>query len=290
MNQDFYNNITRINSSLMPIRTAWELSLESLGIGSLISERFTSALLSNISTLDNNNPYHDHYHLAHVLYGATYLLKNEGLSLVDIELNAVPLLLAALFHDGLHPGRSNQYPYELENLSLCVFKEYGEKENLRQIWDNNSLSAKLPWQEVVDAVGQLIPATEFIHEPKQVAEDYRNQIPSSDNGIKIFTLKMLLIESDILLSCLPLTGYQQTAKILTENHKPMAHQDILNNWKGFLPIALKHHYVSQASCRLGIKENIHLLIPIIEGLTTTNESETIHFLEKKFNKSPKIKK
>lgn len=266
MNDDFFEKINLINSSRNPLKISWALSLDLLNIKNVLSPKFQNALFSSIDDLHNGNDYHDHYHLSHVIFCSAYLLKHELDSHQEIKKNAFPLLFAALFHDAGHLGRSNKYPYELEDLSIDFFDKYSKDNSLEILWNLElEHTSSLPqWSIVVDIVKKLIKSTEFAQEAKKVNDDYINNpdfIQYNDPDLKINRLRVILIEADILLSSLAETGPNQTRKIGIEHGKELSKEEINENWINFVKIIKDSHYNSKAAQSLGLKE---ILFNILE--------------------------
>lgn len=265
MDNEFFEKINLINASSNPLKISWALSLDFLNIKNSLSTEFQNALFSSIEDLHNGNGYHDHYHLAHVIFSCAYLLKYELDNHKEIKKNAFPLLFAALFHDAGHPGRSNRHPYELENLSIEFFDNYTKQHNLEKLWAIEvENSPSLPqWDVVVDMVKRLIKATEFVEETKQINEDYITNADFAlytDSDLKINRLKIILIEGDILLSSLAETGPNQTRKIALEHGKELSAEQMTEDWIKFINFIKDSHYNSKASKTLGLKEQLERVV------------------------------
>lgn len=260
MKKQFYTQINQVNLSENPIKLAWNLSLQYLKIENVVSTSFEDALFKNIKTLHNSNSYHNEYHYSHVVLGSAYLFKEEmkedSQDKNDIVNNFLPLLLASIFHDAGHPGRGNNYPYELENQSTDFFKRYTIENSLEKLW--NQQEDVIKWSTVENCVELLIKATEFEHEHNNVVKAYENNPEETYNtNIKINKLKIILSESDILLSCLQSTGLKQTEKILAEHNLVLNNIDeVKDKWFGFLKKVELSHYQSNAAKSFGIKEEI----------------------------------
>lgn len=267
MTPEFYKYIDEIDQSIDPIKVAWYQALNHLELNNILSKEFEHALFKEIEQLSNDNFYHNAYHFGHVIIGCAYLMKYEINNPTILPQNAIPLLLAALFHDSQHPGRGNIYPYELEEKSSSFFNQYSIENNLEQLWDKQELiNYHLPtWKNISLIVNELIISTEFQQAVNKVVQDYKNNPnenfnDSNNNEIKINTLKMLLIESDILLSCLDETGIKQTEKILAEHNLQLTKSEVKDKWIGFLKLVSDTHYQSQASSYFNIKEEIYSII------------------------------
>lgn len=263
MKKDFYKYINEIDNSINPIKVAWHQAIRHLDLEGIVSTDFENALFKKIEQLNNNNTYHNAYHFAHVMIGGAYLLKYEIDNPVILPPNAFVLLLAALFHDAAHPGRSNQYPYELEKISAQYFNEYSRENKLELLWNTQNLETyNLPkWAEIVTVVKELIIATEFQQEAHKVVAQYKeNPQITIAHDIKINVLKMLLIESDILLSCISETGIKQTEKMLSEQNLKLNKNEVHDKWTGFLHLVKDTHYQSQAASKLKLKEEIGSII------------------------------
>lgn len=270
MDNLFFVAIDKINNSFTPIQTAWHISCKYLQIEHLISDKFSTALFKNIDQLNNLNSYHDQFHLAEVLYISAYLLKHEFKTQKEIEQHSLPLMISSLFHDAKHLGRSNQTPYELELQSIAFFKNYFHQNQLNLLWDQQPYVVNqfiVNSQQLNDIVTDLITATEFKVESNKTSKAYleqKNKHFDVDSSISINRLKLLLIESDILLSVLPKTGLIQTKKILTENKVSFNIPFLIHSWAKFLEHVQTTHYLSDGANYLNVAINLEKTLQVIK--------------------------
>lgn len=268
----FYTALEKISNSFNPLYTAWHMSCKYLQIDNIISQEFETALFENVHKFNNLNSYHDQFHFAEVMYVSSYLLKHEFSNQEDINKNSFPLLLASMFHDFQHLGRPNKVPYELEIRSIDKMINYFKDSNLDQLWiqqESVKTNQILNNFDLIEVMKKLIIGTEFKAEPELVRMDYglkNNKNQSSNCDVKTYRLKQLLIESDILLSCLTKTGFDKTNKILKELNQEKTPLQALNSWENFLIPLKDKHFISNASKVLNINEQLSETIKNIESL------------------------
>jgi hypothetical protein len=207
----FHNGVAAIRESKKPISKAWQLSFELLKLDEKLL-KVMEILGDHENLFINKNPYHNHYHLAEVVWTAAYfadkeISKNEEKYFESM----VVLLFAATFHDAGHLGRSNKTPFELETLSVDFFKNW---------WKNNSLFVEnivaLSPIQFEHLVCELILFTEFTEGQIKVTKDYLDKKDAEAFGIKVNRLKKILNESDFLFNCSPHYAFEKTSLIVKE--------------------------------------------------------------------------
>lgn len=223
----FHTGIKEIIQSEKPIATAWKLSHEHLELGDKV-KKLMEILEDHENLFISYHPYHNHYHLAEVVWGSAYLAKQEKFEDKYFE-TMVILLMGATFHDADHLGRTNKYPFEAEEKSTKFFKSW---------WKNNSLFVEniinMSPIYIEQAVTELILFTDFTHGQSKVNLDYINRKESETIGLKLCKLKKILNEADFLMNCLPHYGFHKTGLILKESIRTATDEQ---KWKlllGFL--------------------------------------------------------
>lgn len=214
-----YEGIEQINSVKKPISKAWELSTKYLGIEQE-TKKITEILGDHENLFINKNPYHNHYHLAEVIFTSAVLLKAEVPSPFIFN-HGVMILFAATFHDVEHPGRTNKEPFEAEQVSSTFFKQW---------WRNNSLFVEnivsMNPIDMEESIKELILFTEFNEGAKKVKEDYIKRKDRVAFSLEYFTpLKKILSEADLLLNFLPLTAFKKCSLIIDEAKKEVSERE-----------------------------------------------------------------
>lgn len=266
MNETFYQQIEILEKNDAPIALAWELASELAEIKLHCGKKFIRELTRHASEMNSNNPYHNQVHLAQVMLACAYLLKEEFPLAHQRHQHFFPLIIAANFHDAGHPGRPNRFVFELEYESVKIMNAFIHQHELDVLWNEEGKKHQEKWHwpkwsELNCMLKELILSTEFRAQSDKVIDAYlnhRDSLRSQDNPIQINRLKMLLRESDILLSCLPKTGWNQSIKMMLEGGHSCENVKTLAGWKGFLEIT-DNHYQSEASSNLGINAQIHQL-------------------------------
>jgi hypothetical protein len=266
MNETFYQQIEMLEKNDAPIAVAWDLAFEIVEMDRHCGKKFIKELNKYANEMESNNPYHNHVHLAQVILICAYLLKEEFVSVPERHRHFFPLMISANFHDIGHPGRPNKFVFELEYESVKLMNTFIHEHKLDSIWNEHARTHQEKWHwpkwsELNAMIKELILSTEFRAQSDKVIDAYlnhRDALWSQDNPIQINRLKMLLREGDILLSCLPKTGWNQSIKMMLEGGHTCENVKTLAGWKGFLEI-MGNHYQSEASSNLGINVQIHQL-------------------------------
>jgi hypothetical protein len=205
----FFSGIKAIHEAEKPIAKAWELSFTHLELDNKL-KKLMEILADHENLLINYNPYHNHFHLAEVVWASAFLAKKENFEEKYFD-SMVVLLLAATFHDADHPGRVNKYAFEVEQKSALFFRNW---------WKNNSLFVEnivgLTPINIEQAVTDLILFTDFSEGQPKVNLDYAQRKEVETFGLRMCKLKKILNEADLLLNFLPQTAFKKTNLILRE--------------------------------------------------------------------------
>jgi len=253
----FHTGIKQIQEASKPIAKAWELSLLHLELDSK-TKKIMEILGDHENLFINYNPYHNHYHFAEVIWGSAFLAKKEKIEEKYLE-SMVILLLAATFHDSDHPGRANKNPFEIEQKSADFFKSW---------WKNNSLFVEnilpMPPSNIEQAVRDLILFTDFSHGVPKVITDYLVRRENESFGLKINKLKKILNEADILMNCLPHSGFKKTVAILGESVRQMPDETKWLMMLSFLQENAPHLFTSDACKELKIDSLVRKFTQYLE--------------------------
>lgn len=205
----FFSGIKAIHEAEKPIATAWELSFTHLELDNKL-KKLMEILADHENLLISYNPYHNHFHLAEVIWASAFLAKKENFQEKYFD-SMVVLLLAATFHDADHPGRVNKYAFEVEHKSAAFFRSW---------WKNNSLFVEnivaLTPTNIEQAVTDLILFTDFSEGQPKVNLDYAQRKEVEAFGLRMNKLKKILNEADLLMNFLPQTAFKKTNLILRE--------------------------------------------------------------------------
>ena len=133
--------------------------------------------------------YHNEWHIQDVVISMVHLLKASP------KLNQAKILeclIAAIFHDHLHPGMAalKSLPAPIENVSADMARKFLEKWSVA----DSSISS-----ETIDAVEMLILSTE----PGARGNLYRDEVTCDDSRQY---QKFVLNDADILVSLIPAMG------------------------------------------------------------------------------------
>lgn len=251
MAMKFYSGIKEIHESEKPIAKAWDLSFSHLELDNKL-KKLMEILADHENLLINYNPYHDHYHLAEVIWGSAFLAKKENLKDKYFD-SMVILLLAATFHDADHPGRVNKCSFEVEQKSASFFKSW---------WKNNSLFVEnilsLTPTNIELAVTDLILFTDFNEGQPKVNLDYLRIKDQETYGLKMTRLKKILNEADLLMNFLPQSAFNKTSLILKESSRNIPNEQKWLLLLGFLqenaPITFTSDAVKELKIDLLIKK------------------------------------
>lgn len=205
----FFSGINAIHEAEKPIAKAWELSFTHLELDNKL-KKLMEILADHENLLISYNPYHNHYHLAEVVWASAFLAKKENFQEKYFD-SMVVLLLAATFHDADHPGRVNKLAFETEHKSASFFRNW---------WKNNSLFVEnivaLTPTHIEQVVTDLILCTDFSEGQPKVNLEYSQRKDGESFGLKICKLKKILNEADLLMNFLPHSAFKKTNLILRE--------------------------------------------------------------------------
>lgn len=243
----FNKGLEIIYNSEKPISTAWKLSYDLL----LLEDKLLK-LIDIISEHENlfinHNQFHNHFHLAEVVWASAFLAKHESINFNYFD-SMVILLLSATFHDADHKGKSNKVPFEQEKISLTFFMEW---------WRNNSLFVEnildCSHDEIEKSISFLILNTDFEEGHLAVNTLYQNQCDDVVNGIHLYKLAKILNEADMLLNVLPHTGYTKINLILSEAGRTLPEETKWRYFLSFIEDANETFFSSNACIKLKLNQ------------------------------------
>ncbi len=270
MKKEFYQIIQEINKSKTPLLIAWTKSCQYLNIGKESSDTsqdirtlnknanfdikhknqdpdyFIKIITDYENLFVNRNSYHNEYHLAETVWTVAYLCKEE-FEVYELYDHALLLMLAATFHDAEHTGKGNKVPFEMERVSANFFRKW---------WINNSLflenvltvNDSIMEQLIID----LILFTDFNNGQDKVLKDYEKFKDYSYYGFKIASMKKILNEADMLLTCLPKYALDKTKRLVNETGMKVSHEILLDVLIKHLESFGKSYFNSRASQKLDI--------------------------------------
>lgn len=192
------------------------------------------------------NPYHNGVHTAQVMWCGSILAPKKMLE--DNPHWFPKFMLALMFHDVSHNGKTNVFQYQLEILAGEAFEAHLNKESkLRNIWEANFYQDYGEWQEMIEFVKRLILGTEVTTDVPKNIKDYE----ASEKHNLLQVLLVLAQEADVLPSALPNIGRKNGELLAKEWSNPAVSSD--NGRLGFLNMI---KYVSKSAKALGIQEMI----------------------------------
>jgi hypothetical protein len=196
--------------------------------------------------------FHSKKHMMEVCLMLSYLLMHEDecieVSSIDpawmsSSLERWQLLLAAAAHDLGHPGLINVTPGQLEQHSLDL---------LRGLLANSGYPLPLV-DEVLKVLQPWIMATDH-GQYKALLERL-----SFDPPAHLDCLAMLLVESDLAASVLPMRGRELTNRLAQEWAGPYPEKSIaLQNQLGYLSFLVSLQFMSPHSFRAGLPQILNI--------------------------------
>lgn len=224
MNITFSKGLDLINSSSKPISTAWKLSYDLLLLEDKVL-KLIDIISEHENLFINHNGFHNHFHLAEVIWSSAFLAKHEGIEYNNFD-SMVILLLAATFHDADHKGKSNKVPFEQEKISVFFFLEW---------WRNNSLFVEniltSKHDDIEKSITFLILNTDFEEGHLAINTLYNQSKEEIVNNVQLYKMAKVLNEADMLLNILPSTGFNKIELILSEAGKSLPEN---TKWEYFL--------------------------------------------------------
>lgn len=273
MSISFVNGIDKIRQSNKPISTAWYLSCEHLSLNNKIN-KIIEIIGEHENLFVNRNPYHNHYHLAEVIWASSWLCFNE-FEQESLEAHAIVLFLAATFHDAEHPGRGNRIPFEIEKVSCNFFQQW---------WKNNSLFIEnimdLSPSQIESAVIELILFTDMFDGNQKVNVDYITRKNQENFGLKIVKLKKVLNEADFLMGVLPQYAINKTTLLLKESGIILNDKDFTDMLTNYLESIMKNEF-SDGCKKLKIPQMVDCFVKevnncVVRGLSLDETQEHLY--------------
>ena len=192
--------------------------------------------------------FHSKKHMMEVCLMLSYLLMHEEAciqegsihsSWMSSSLEKWQLLLAAAAHDLGHPGLINATPGQLEQHSLDLLRDLLANSGYPLPLIDEILKVLQPWVIATDH-GQYKALLESL---------------SFDPPAHVDCLAMLLVESDLAASILPIRGRELTNRLVQEWAGPYPEKSIaLQNQLGYLSFLASLQFMSPHSLRVGLPQ------------------------------------
>lgn len=193
-------------------------------------------------------PFHSKKHMMEVCLMLSYLLMHEEVCIQESSINPSwmstslekwQLLLAAAAHDLGHPGLINGTPGQLEQHSLDLLRDLLANSGYPLPLIDEILKVLQPWVIATDH-GQYKALLERL---------------SFDPPAHVDCLAMLLVESDLAASILPIRGRELTNRLVQEWAGPYPEKSIaLQNQLGYLSFLASLQFMSPHSLRVGLPQ------------------------------------
>jgi hypothetical protein len=193
-------------------------------------------------------PFHSKKHMMEVCLMLSYLLMHEDEcaqagsidpAWMSSSLERWQLLLAAAAHDLGHPGLINATPGQIEQHSLDLLRGLLADSGYPPPLVDEVLKALDPWIMATDH-GQYNALLERLTFDPPAHED---------------CLAMLLVESDLVASVLPIRGRELTSRLVQEWAEPYPEKSIaLQNQLGYLSFLASLQFISPHSFRAGLPQ------------------------------------
>lgn len=240
---EFFENLEN------PVQVAWHKILSDNGISAKsFWHEFGAICAAHPWFKEVKNPYHNGVHTAQVMWSGNILVQAADLE--DKEIWLPKFILALMFHDINHNGKSNAFPYQLEIIAGDIFETYLlEEKRLKILWDESSKIEDGNLNELVSFVKRIILGTEVHTDVPKNIEDYEN----SNAPSLLQTLLVLAQEADVLPSALPNVGRKNGELLAAEWNNPL-----LASHKGRLGFLNMIKYSSVSAHSLEIPQMINL--------------------------------
>lgn len=192
------------------------------------------------------NPYHNAVHTAQVMWCGSVLAPKRMLA--DNSHWFPKFMLALMFHDISHNGKSNSFKYQLEIIAGEIFEQHlNQNPRLKHIWEVYFATEYGDWKEMIEFVKRLILGTEVTTDVPQNIKDYEET--EKHNLLQV--LLVLAQEADVLPSALPNVGKQNGELLAQEWENPVMASD-----QGRLNFLNMIKFVSKSAKAMGIPEMI----------------------------------
>lgn len=242
-----------------PVTLAWENACEILSISKDSAYFQLGDYFSHLSWFNEvKNKYHNGVHTAQVIHSGAVLLsleKENNPFVIDphvFEKAAPYYLIALMFHDYKHTGKTNKSPFELEEFSCEQFTRIVLlDEAFYNFWIEIEFDIDDKLSFIHSIILNFILATEVTKATKEYRNNYLKE--KNDNSIEAFSvLSMLMAEADLLSSVLPDIGKVNGRKLAEELDIP-----VIATSAGRIGFLKEVKYVSFASEKLKIQESIN---------------------------------
>lgn len=206
---------------------------------------------------ESSNAYHNGLHTAHVLYSGAVLLSleiKENPLILDKNVfdRITPyFLIALMFHDYKHNGKTNKTPFELEEASCDEFSRILLlNEDFYNLWSEIEFDIQDNLKHIKSIISVLICATEVATATKECQNVYLQE--KEDKNMESFSaMSVLMSEADLMASVLTETGIENGKKLAEELNFPA-----IATSAGRLGFLKSLKYVSFAAESLKIQEAI----------------------------------
>ena len=192
--------------------------------------------------------FHSKKHMMEVCLMLSYLLMHEDECIqagsidrawMSSSLEKWQLMLAAAAHDLGHPGLINATPGEIEQNSLDLLRDLLAHSGHPSLMVDKVLKVLVPWVMATDH-GQYKALLERL---------------TFDPPAHVDCLAMLLVESDLVASVLPVRGRELTSRLVQEWAGPYPEKSIaLQNQLGYLSFLASLQFISPHSFRAGLPQ------------------------------------
>ncbi len=204
-------------------------------------------------------PFHSKKHMMEVCLMLSYLLMHEDECIqaesidpawMSSSLERWQLLLAAAAHDLGHPGLINVTPGQIEQHSLDLLRGLLTHSGYPSSVVDGVLKVLDPWVMATDH-GQYSALLERLASKPPAHQD---------------CLAMLLVESDLGASVLPLRGRELTSRLVQEWAGPYPEKSIaLQNQLGYLSFLASLQFISPHSLRAGMPKILNNSLSLLRS-------------------------
>jgi hypothetical protein len=149
------------------------------------------------------NSYHNNMHACDVLQSVNFILNNCGLAEFVGDIGVLAALLAAIIHDYLHPGFTNQYLINSDNDLAITYNDQSVLENFHcaqafKIFQDKdcNIFAGMPrqmYQEIRELMIQMVLATDITKHFKLISEFKTKSATSGLSSSKKEDIQLVLV-------------------------------------------------------------------------------------------------
>ena len=225
--ENLEKTLSSYQNSNLPVTESWKNSCNILNIEEDSGWfKWGMELAKSKWFLTPSNPYHDNVHTAQVMHSGAVLLSSEidnnpYIDKEDVNKIAPLFLTALMFHDYAHNGKTNTFPFELENESFKALEHIILfDEDFYKAWSEEiefELTESL--SVILSIVSSLIQATEVTVATPTWKGRYKDRVASIKSGEIFDSLEIvfkLMSEADLLPSALPNLGRDNGKKLAEE--------------------------------------------------------------------------